>query len=298
MSKFIALDVETANSDYASICQIGCVVFEDGVATSSWSSLIDPKCHFDNINISIHGIEEANVIGKPSFLDVYDLLSELFEGEIIVHHGHFDKSAFSKAYELHDLAPIKCDWLDSTLIVRRTWQEFRKSGYGLKNLTNYFGIEFKHHDALEDARVAGEIVNRALVVSNQNITQWLENSKRKPNTSAHNKKKLNGTGDTDGHFFGQNLVFSGSLINIGLELPKATLIARKLGFDVQDRITKKTTYLVVGEKNGAGLSRNNKNSKQIKAESMLKNGEDMTIMSAEEFIALAVNNLKEKQNAS
>lgn len=298
MSKFIALDVETANSDYSSICQIGLVVFEDGVATSSWSSLIDPKCHFDNINISIHGIAEADVMDKPTFLDVYELLSELFEDKIIIHHGHFDKSAFSKAYELHDLAPIKCDWLDSTIIVRRTWQEFSKSGYGLKNLTRSFGIEFKHHDALEDARVAGEIVNRALVVSNKNISQWLESSKRKLNTSAHNKKKPNPKGNADGPYYGQKLVFSGSLINIGLEKPEATIIAQKLGFDVQDRLTKKTTYLILGEQRDARYSVNNKSSKQIKAESMLENGEDMTIMSAENFIALAVRYLEDKQNAS
>ena len=36
--RFIALDVETANPDMSSICQIGIVHFEDGKPVETWSS--------------------------------------------------------------------------------------------------------------------------------------------------------------------------------------------------------------------------------------------------------------------
>ena len=55
--KFVAIDVETANAKRASICSIGAAVFEDGQLSSEWYSLVDPKDHFNAINISIHGID-------------------------------------------------------------------------------------------------------------------------------------------------------------------------------------------------------------------------------------------------
>ena len=41
--RFVAVDVETANPDPASICAIGAAAFENGIVTSEWYSLIDPR---------------------------------------------------------------------------------------------------------------------------------------------------------------------------------------------------------------------------------------------------------------
>lgn len=38
--EFVAIDVETANADMASICQIGLAKYKDGVLEKEWSSLI------------------------------------------------------------------------------------------------------------------------------------------------------------------------------------------------------------------------------------------------------------------
>ncbi len=57
--KFLALDVETANADYSSICQIGIAEFENGKVINTWSSLINPESYFDPFNVSIHGINQT-----------------------------------------------------------------------------------------------------------------------------------------------------------------------------------------------------------------------------------------------
>lgn len=64
---FIAIDVETANADMASICQIGLVSHQDGVVVEEWSTYVDPEDYFDGVNVSIHGIDESVVRGAPSF---------------------------------------------------------------------------------------------------------------------------------------------------------------------------------------------------------------------------------------
>ena len=65
--EFVALDVETANADCSSICQIGIARFEDGCVAEEWSSLINPEDYFDPFNVSIHGITEDIVKGSPEF---------------------------------------------------------------------------------------------------------------------------------------------------------------------------------------------------------------------------------------
>src|SRR5690554_4397123 len=63
--RFIALDVETACSDAASICQIGlaCVLPDNRIQT--FSTLVNPGTRFDPFNIRLHGIGPDHVSGAP-----------------------------------------------------------------------------------------------------------------------------------------------------------------------------------------------------------------------------------------
>ena len=56
MLTFNAIDVETANADRASICQIGIVHVRDGAIHDRWQTLLNPEDWFDPWNVSIHGI--------------------------------------------------------------------------------------------------------------------------------------------------------------------------------------------------------------------------------------------------
>lgn len=74
---FISIDVETANPDFSSICQIGVVDFKNGIVNREWQKLIDPEDFFDPINVSIHGIDENDIKNSPIFPDVYDELKNI-----------------------------------------------------------------------------------------------------------------------------------------------------------------------------------------------------------------------------
>jgi DNA polymerase-3 subunit epsilon len=63
MMNFVAIDLETVNSDMASICQIGIVRCRDGVVAEEWSTYVDPEDGLDRVNVSIYGIEETAVEG-------------------------------------------------------------------------------------------------------------------------------------------------------------------------------------------------------------------------------------------
>lgn len=171
---FVALDVETANPDVASICQIGLIRYEGGVLQEEWKTYVDPEGDFHWFNISVHGIDRSEVSGAPSFPEISATLRSYLDGTVTVCHTHFDRVAIHRAAERYGVAPPQTTWLDSARIARRAFSERGLKGYGLKNVCRLLGYEFNHHDALEDARAAAHIVLAASAESGLNIEGWLE----------------------------------------------------------------------------------------------------------------------------
>ena len=170
MPTFNSIDVETANTDYASICQIGIVHVRNGEIKDQWQTLIDPEDGFNPRHISIHGISESDVKNSPTLPEVWDELRCRLGRTILVSHTPFDRRALERARARHHLEQLQVTWRDSVQIARRAWpEECRSRGASLKSIAKYLGISFQHHDALEDARAAAEIVLRALAVSKIDI---------------------------------------------------------------------------------------------------------------------------------
>ena len=174
MLTFTSIDVETANADRASICQIGIVHVRDGEIEDQWQSLVNPEGSFDPLNVSIHGIDNAGVRHSPTLPEVSAELHARLRGSVLVSHTSFDRVAFERAMVRYNLEQLQATWLDSAKIARRAWPEsYGRSGYGLKNIATDLNISFRHHDALEDARAAAEIVLRACRSTEIDIEGWL-----------------------------------------------------------------------------------------------------------------------------
>lgn len=90
---FVAIDVEIANASFASICQVGVVVYVGGVESRRWECLVDPEDFFSETNISIHGITEEAVSGSHNIPALLDNLRVLLAGNIVVSHTNFDRTA-------------------------------------------------------------------------------------------------------------------------------------------------------------------------------------------------------------
>ena len=136
---FVAIDVETANADMASICQFGLVKYEDGILSDEWKSYVDPEDYFDAINVSIHGIDDSIVKGSPTFPELADKLCSYLEGTVVVCHTHFDRVAMHQAAHRYSIDAPECTWLDSARIARRAWKECAWKGYGLYDVCKMLG---------------------------------------------------------------------------------------------------------------------------------------------------------------
>lgn len=278
---FVAIDVETANANMASICQIGIAKFSEGQLVEEWCTLVDPEDYFDEVNISIHGIESRMVKGKPKLPQIADRLCSMLEGTISVCHTHFDRIAIGRAFSKYNLNPISTTWLDSARVVRRTWTDIAWRGYGLANVCSMIGYEFKHHDALEDAKAAGHVLLAALRESQQDLDFWRlrVNQPIDPNNSSSGAA-VQRNGNPEGDLYGEILVFTGAL-----ELPRseAADLAASVGCQVAAGVTKKTTILVVGDQDVHKLAGHEKSSKHRKAEQLVAEGQQIRIIRESDF---------------
>ena len=278
LGSFVAFDVETANPDIASICQVGLVEFVKGERTWTWQALVDPEDYFDPWNVAVHGIDAGQVAGAPSIGALFPELSARLGGRIVVSHTPFDRSAVEKAAEKHGLPPLTCTWLDSAKVVRRAWPETSEAGLALAKVAGALGLTFVHHQAAEDARVAGEILVLAMRKTGLSLEGWLDQVRR-PITEA----RVARVGNPEGPLSGQVVVFTGTLSRSRAE---AAVLAAQAGCTVADSVTRATTLLVVGEQDIRRLGGHEMSAKQKKAEELTRQGHEIRIVSEPDFCRL------------
>lgn len=281
MNEFVAIDVETANSEQSSICQIGLVKFKDGEVVDSFDMLVNPQTHFSGMNVSIHGITEEDVKGKPIFPELHQELIEFIGNHYLIHHTAFDRLAWYKVLEKYHLPTSEIKWIDSARVARRVWKEIRKKGYALNKLAEMLEIEFAHHKAVEDAYACGMVINHALKEKECTIDELIEFQNLSFQKVFSEEYKIDQEVNQDGPLFGDIVVFTGALIMPRWE---ATLLANKLGCEMQKGVNKGTTILVVGEQDESKLAGYEKSTKHRKAESMIEKGHEMQILFENDFI--------------
>jgi DNA polymerase-3 subunit epsilon len=276
---FNAIDVEIANPDLASICQVGIATVRDNTVTDVWTALVDPRMPFHPYNVAIHGIDAAAVAGAPTFSEIVgELESRLCPSSpaIVVSHTSFDRVSLSRAGG----CSLPVTWLDSARIARRAWPEqYARKGYGLANIANDLGIQFRHHDAGEDARVAAEIVLRASAKMELGIEDWLVGLSRCQQSGG----SLRLAGKPEGPLYGEILTFTGAL---SLTRKSAADLAAAAGCAVHPGVTKETTLLVVGTQDIARLAGHEKSAKHRKAEALIEAGHSIRIIAEADFMRL------------
>jgi DNA polymerase-3 subunit epsilon len=287
--KFVAIDFETANADLASICQVGVVTFDDGRVFESWGSLVNPQDYFDRINVDIHGINEAAVKNAPTFQQIYAAMLDRLQDQVVVSHTLFDRAALSQAIAKHNLPSISCHWLDSANVVRRAWTQWSCKGYGLTNVCGELGIIYTPHDAVEDARAAGEVLLRAIRTTGIALDAWMTRVDQPINLRSTDRinhrfpESITMDGNPDGVLAGEEMVFTGALT---FPRREAAILAAEAGCDVVANVRKTTTLLVVGDQDVKPLAGHEKSIKHRKAEELIAKGHAIRILRESDFLHL------------
>ncbi len=148
-----------------------------------------------------------------------------------------------------------------------------------------------HHNALEDARAAAEIVLHACAATNTDVEDWLKRVEQpifpseisRKRYSSHPTPSINREGNPEGVLFGEIVVFIGSLT---IPRREAADMVAETGCKVIDSVSKKVTMHVVGIQDEEKLNGYSKSSKHRIAEALINDGATIQILSEQDFFEL------------
>ena len=175
----------------------------------------------------------------------------------------------------------RSEGLDSARVVRRVWAQWSRKGYGLTNVCGELGITYIAHDAIEDARAAGEVLLRAIGTSGIELNAWMTRVRQPINPSSAEPIAMDG--NPDGVLAGEEVVFTGALT---LPRREAAALAAKAGCDVVAGVRKTTTLLVVGDQDIQKLAGHEKSIKHRKVEELIAKGHAIRILKESDFLRL------------
>lgn len=316
MASFIAIDYETANSSYESICAVGLVLVENDKIKSKFYSLIKPPSdysYFDPFNISIHGISAKDVESAPTFKDIWPQILNLYAEDGLpwaCHYAGFDiRVTESMLYYLDiDFPPIR--FYDTCTISKKIWPEL--INFKLNTVSNHLNIKLDHHNAQSDAEACALItISHLKSLSKESLSEVAENFgydlgtldasgvMRMSDSKKYVSKRYSygvKYADTSKHviasdeineeseLFGKKLVFTGGLES--MTRPEAIQHAVNNGATVSSSVSKNTDYLIVGVSDFLDFENGIKTNKFKDAEMAKLKGSSIEIIDEEDFLRL------------
>jgi DNA polymerase-3 subunit epsilon len=262
---FVAVDVETANSQRGSICAFDVAVVQDGQVTRAESWLSRPPASldwFDDRNISIHGIRPASVTDQPSFAErlaqILDIVGDL---PVVAHNAAFDIGAIRQGCDAAGVDWPRLTYGCSLILSRRV---LNLLSYRLPIVCSELDVSLSdHHNAGADAEAAARVTIALADRRNAGTLDELASGAHvrlgqlMPNSweccagawsgtgSGHpDAPEANPDADPAPPLNGQVIVFTGAL---SLRRGDAWAAAAALGATPEKDVNKRTTMLVIGD---------------------------------------------------
>lgn len=158
MSRWVAIDFETATREKASACALGIAVIEDIHVVEERAWLIQPPGNiFEPRNIWVHGIDEDRVAQEPEFDEVWaEIEPYLRDATLLAHNASFDIAVLRSSLERYEIEPLASLGYHCTVsMARKVWPAL--ANHKLNSVCDHCGIELQHHDAASDAAACARI---------------------------------------------------------------------------------------------------------------------------------------------
>lgn len=157
MMDFTAIDFETATERSNSACSVAIVEVRDGKIAQSYSTLIrPPRLKFSPFNIQIHGITPEMVEHERGFAGIWPELRPFLENRIVLaHNAPFDMGVLKSSLLANHIELPSFLQCCTVRISRKAWPDL--PNHKLNTVSDFLHVNFRHHDALEDARACAAI---------------------------------------------------------------------------------------------------------------------------------------------
>lgn len=148
---FVAIDFETATSQWTSICSMGICVVENNRVIKRKEILIQPTPNeFTAYNIKIHGITPEMVADRMTFDGYWDEIRPYLDGKtVIAHNTSFDINVLRRTLDMFSIKYPSFEYICTVKLSQKAYPTFES--HKLNRLCDELGIAFSHHHAAEDA---------------------------------------------------------------------------------------------------------------------------------------------------
>jgi DNA polymerase-3 subunit epsilon len=168
---FAVVDVESTGSRHTAgdrITEIAVVVVKNGVATTTFETLINPDRPIPPMISALTNITSSMVRNAPRFRDVCDQLVAALEGHIFVaHNANFDWRFINAEIERATRQRMHGRTLCTVRMARKLAPQIRRKN--LDAITFHYGIEIVgRHRAGGDARATAEVLHHLLKAAEEN----------------------------------------------------------------------------------------------------------------------------------
>ena len=170
-SSFVSIDFETLYAQRVSACSVGMVKYIDGKPVDHYYSLIRPPFDYEGKTgfalTRIHGFRESDLVNERTMKSILPEL-EKFIGDLplVAHNASVEKGCLRDTIAYYGLkTSLKYDTMFDTLYLSKDVErqlDIYEEGEGTHTLDavcRRFGVcEGKHHNALDDAEMCGNLI--------------------------------------------------------------------------------------------------------------------------------------------
>lgn len=156
-NRYAAIDFETMDTWRASVCSVGCVIFENDKITDTFYSLVCPPSKNENpYCVQTHGLRYKDVQNSPKFNEVWKKINKMIDGcPVISHNASFERSCIEACNDEFG-TDYHYKYIDTLKLSRRYLSELYN--HRLDTVCHKLHIKLEyHHNALDDAKACGEI---------------------------------------------------------------------------------------------------------------------------------------------
>lgn len=291
LDNYIVVDIETTglSSYFDEIIELAAIKVENGSIVEEFQTLVKPQYieDVDEFITELTGITPEMLVDAPALKDVLpEFINFVGTNILIGHNTPFDINfIYDNIFKLFQ-KPFCNDFIDTMRISRKLFPTERR--HRLVDLVERFNISTSaSHRALPDAIATHgcyEHLKQHVVNNNIDIKELFKKYQLHAKDITTDKQEFN----EDTPVFGKTFVFTGVLEK--MQRKDAMQLVIDMGGICEDRITKKTNFLVLGNNDYCATIKDGKSTKHKKAESYKLKGQEIEIIPEVVFYDLISDN--------
>lgn len=285
IDNYCVLDLETTglSPNYDSIIEIGIIKVKENKIVDKYNSLINPGFLINEYITSITGITNEMLKGKPKIIDLKKEVLNFIGNDVLVGHNiSFDVSFLQKGFN----EELKNEYIDTLQFCRKLFKEL--SHHRLTDMSNYLEISRNEHRSMSDCLCTKELYDFIKEKMKNNGLEindiFAKRNYSSKNIDIHAIKPDNIEIDEDNFFYNKHCVFTGKLEKMIRK--DAMQLVVNVGGILDNSVTEKTNYLILGNNDYCSSIKDGKSSKHKKAEKYKLEGQDIEIIDEDTFYNL------------